>query len=1503
MKNVAFALGILLVMPSLLEAADVGRDPDRVVRGTKSGKYADDYFRDLEPFIPALGGGHIPAIDTLARLPQSDLYHRYHEHAANPKYVARLLWCKNFRLGTAEFCVNPNDIVDTTNDQRTLLLLWLRLLIDDEVLDDDGRPVTQEQRLASLDYFLVNPALDTASLWLLDGDGRPDKQRNIFHALMTNVMIVDPTIFHRILLLFENHRRLPSTGQLCYLAPMGTFGDATERTTQSLVMCTIPFAGVSRALFECFSTSFLKFVFRNAHEMIRQYGHQAQDYLFVAAIARADQETLDRVVSAPTFDIDHFYAHPAYWSALLDRGPGGAKRFFGQLGKGFGIGLLGAVALAVRPHHFVVGGDVGYAGGVPNTSSFSIANIRKLKIGQLRCADGSRLCCHIANRANAEWNHQLFDRLWFERDTAALVDVLQAPGFDFRSIDSKTLTRVVPAGHSVLERLLRKLVKKKYNDRIRPGGEPVRTALLQALCDGGVPLTFARMQEIGNHSLRNDCLTIWTPRLLAHGDAGTFDFLWDRALAEDTPSEAFVGLLAAPDFSYDWLFADRTRVLGVLNRSQQGSAALAHLADAAGEQLHHKVLIHCANDAAIIYHLFSRAVAQNRMASTQRTRQVILDIMTSAPFAQHLLPNGPRNVYRALASLPNEDGIAASIDYTLGRLRHLGFAPSAATLMALEQSAASNAQRVVSSIRGHDLDVVLAASSLDQQVALWQGAVTREDWAALRQLYEQPSFNHAMYADHAPVMRALIRNGDLRLAELVDNNGVPLYQRFLNNNPNQDAIYDAFAAALRDEDEDAIVWLFHEQGHFAPLRRMLRALARAACSANFIHTVLDHVRQAFALYAPRADDIAAIAAVPDAEAPHKQVLSNIFLAPLWRDRILEHGDVAEQELFLRHALAHPGRTAFVDGLFASPHFHATQQLANGIVPLEWLIRHAPTQDDACRLARQLVAARPDENVLDFRNVYGCGLRAVAEARGWPELFTALHDATVEARFPEMRAAVAAVRAKITALADDAAPVGGVLLIEAPAGMDISRMVNELAQELLGKEMVTVPPVAPADAAEGSCPEKVVQALEASAVPVRRRVPRSVLFADELAQYAPPVALVPVTKHATYARKVQNLVDELEAASANKTVFIATTADRRALQPMIREQFNLLPERNEVVSLGPLSPRSHARTVHRAVRMAPRYHFSAAHADQLARETARWLPADLQAALNAARGDGTAFVDYERIREAFNQQARAIALREGPEVRPQVILAQGPAAAGAGAPVEGTFGSLVGCDEEVLVEFNDILTFLRQEGAEDALRRVLLHGPSGVGKTSLVEELYQQAGCHYEYIHAGRLGSEDEACDRLEDAFRVARTKVRALIFIDEYDNISSAAASPRVRTLVQRLLDELAADDSVVVVCATNYRNTILEPARRRLENLPMPLPNAAQRVALLRHFCQQPGVTVAPAVLTPVVMQELATQAEGRTPYQIKESVTRAQRAARRIGGVSIVTNAHLQRALERAA
>lgn len=55
MKNVAFALGILLVMPSLLEAADVGRDPDRVVRGTKSGKYADDYFRDLEPLIPAPG--------------------------------------------------------------------------------------------------------------------------------------------------------------------------------------------------------------------------------------------------------------------------------------------------------------------------------------------------------------------------------------------------------------------------------------------------------------------------------------------------------------------------------------------------------------------------------------------------------------------------------------------------------------------------------------------------------------------------------------------------------------------------------------------------------------------------------------------------------------------------------------------------------------------------------------------------------------------------------------------------------------------------------------------------------------------------------------------------------------------------------------------------------------------------------------------------------------------------------------------------------------------------------------------------------------------------------------------------------------------------------------------------------------------------------------------------------------------------------------------------------
>lgn len=102
---------------------------------------------------------------------------------------------------------------------------------------------------------------------------------------------------------------------------------------------------------------------------------------------------------------------------------------------------------------------------------------------------------------------------------------------------------------------------------------------------------------------------------------------------------------------------------------------------------------------------------------------------------------------------------------------------------------------------------------------------------------------------------------------------------------------------------------------------------------------------------------------------------------------------------------------------------------------------------------------------------------------------------------------------------------------------------------------------------------------------------------------------------------------------------------------------------------------------------------------------------------------------------------------------------------------------------------------------------------------------------------------------------------------------------------------------------ATNYRNTILEPARRRLENLSMPLPNAAQRVALLRHFCQQPAVTVAPAVLTPVVLEELAGKAAERTPFEIKESVVRAQRAARRIGGASVVTSAHLQRALQRAA
>ncbi len=124
---------------------------------------------------------------------------------------------------------------------------------------------------------------------------------------------------------------------------------------------------------------------------------------------------------------------------------------------------------------------------------------------------------------------------------------------------------------------------------------------------------------------------------------------------------------------------------------------------------------------------------------------------------------------------------------------------------------------------------------------------------------------------------------------------------------------------------------------------------------------------------------------------------------------------------------------------------------------------------------------------------------------------------------------------------------------------------------------------------------------------------------------------------------------------------------------------------------------------------------------------------------------------------------------------------------------------------------------------DPPRGVLLHGPSGTGKTLIAKAVAGETGCYFKAVSGTEVMDKHygESEAKLRSAFEEAYEKAPAIIFIDEIDALaprrdtSEGEVEKRITAQLLALMDGMEDRGAVIVLAATNLPNN-LDAALRR---------------------------------------------------------------------------------------
>ncbi len=197
---------------------------------------------------------------------------------------------------------------------------------------------------------------------------------------------------------------------------------------------------------------------------------------------------------------------------------------------------------------------------------------------------------------------------------------------------------------------------------------------------------------------------------------------------------------------------------------------------------------------------------------------------------------------------------------------------------------------------------------------------------------------------------------------------------------------------------------------------------------------------------------------------------------------------------------------------------------------------------------------------------------------------------------------------------------------------------------------------------------------------------------------------------------------------------------------------------------------------------------------------------------------------------------------------------------------------------------------------DIPKGILLSGPPGTGKTTLVRALSEEAGCEFMAVSGAEFVDKfvGGGSQKIRDLFKEARQKAvnseskKTIIFIDEIDAIGTRQGNSMDSTITELLtqMDGFNEDDSIIVMAATNNPGNLdaalLRPGRFN-KILQIGLPDLAKREDLLKYYTQSIPLAAG------IDLKKIAKVANNFSPADLRELVQKASSLALKGGSTQL--------------
>lgn len=183
--------------------------------------------------------------------------------------------------------------------------------------------------------------------------------------------------------------------------------------------------------------------------------------------------------------------------------------------------------------------------------------------------------------------------------------------------------------------------------------------------------------------------------------------------------------------------------------------------------------------------------------------------------------------------------------------------------------------------------------------------------------------------------------------------------------------------------------------------------------------------------------------------------------------------------------------------------------------------------------------------------------------------------------------------------------------------------------------------------------------------------------------------------------------------------------------------------------------------------------------------------------------------------------------------------------------------------------------------------LLLHGPTGAGKSLLARALLGAVPCHQSYISAAELLVSGEGCaTKLEQVMSDAQQNAPSLVVVDDIDILcprretGPSDAERKATAVLFHVLDSLTSMSQHVVLLATTNRLEAIEVCLRRPgrfdREVEIPAPTAPDRRKIIDILLQGKSHS-----LTDCEIEELSLSAHGYVGADLRAVCQEAQRLA----------------------